>query len=208
MGGIVGILLAAGSGSRFGGDKLLHPLTDGTPMGVAAARSLRAALDWVIAVTRPGDDKLADLLAEAGCEVIVAPDAVNGMGHSLAAGVRAAPGADGWLIALGDMPFIKPATHSRVAQALRAGHSIGTPVYHGSRGHPVGFGAMWFAHLAGLEGDRGAKALFGMSPNGVYHVVVDDPGVVKDIDLAAGTATAVDLRTKGEVRRRRAFLNS
>ncbi|MEK7877302.1 MAG: NTP transferase domain-containing protein, partial [Pseudomonadota bacterium] len=41
---ITAILLAAGSGSRFGGDKLLHPLADGTPMGVQGARNLLAAV--------------------------------------------------------------------------------------------------------------------------------------------------------------------
>ena len=36
---IVGILLAAGAGTRFGGGKLLHPLPDGVPMGVASVRN-------------------------------------------------------------------------------------------------------------------------------------------------------------------------
>lgn len=53
-GEIVGILLAAGRGSRFGSDKLLHPLADGTPMAVAAAASLLQACGRVIAVLRPG----------------------------------------------------------------------------------------------------------------------------------------------------------
>ena len=56
---IVGILLAAGSASRFGGGKLLATLPDGTAVGVAALRNLLAAVDAVIAVVRPGDDVLA-----------------------------------------------------------------------------------------------------------------------------------------------------
>lgn len=184
MGDIVGILLAAGSGSRFGGDKLLHPLADGMPMGVAAARSLRSALDRVIAVTRPGDDILADLLAAAGCEVIVARDAAKGMGHSLAAGVQAAPDADGWLIALGDMPLIEPRSHRLVAQALKAGdYSIVAPVCNGVRGHPVAFAAKWYGGLSTLGGDAGAKGLVQTAPSELRLITVEDPGVVEDVDF-------------------------
>lgn len=182
MGDIVGILLAAGSGSRFGGDKLLHPLADGTPIGVAAARSLRAAVERVIAVTREGDDRLADLLAETGCEILVAPDAAQGMGHSLAAGVRAAPAADGWLIALGDMPFIAPATHRLIAQAIAQGHSLAAPVYEGSRGHPVGFAAGWYERLRNLEGDTGGRSVWQRGPEEPHLLAVDDRAVIRDID--------------------------
>lgn len=51
---IVGILLAGGSARRFGADKLLHPLPDGVPIAVAAARNLAAALPRVVAVDDPG----------------------------------------------------------------------------------------------------------------------------------------------------------
>ena len=66
---IVGILLAAGSASRFGGDKLLAPLSDGMQVGVAALRNLAAAVDAVVAVVRPGDDALAAALAARGARV-------------------------------------------------------------------------------------------------------------------------------------------
>ncbi len=63
---IVGILLAAGRGARFGGAKLLAPLPAashgvgaGTPVGAAAATHLFAALNDVVAAVRPGDHLLA-----------------------------------------------------------------------------------------------------------------------------------------------------
>ena len=46
------ILLAAGRSSRFGGNKLLHPLADGTPVALAAARNLVAALPGALAVVK------------------------------------------------------------------------------------------------------------------------------------------------------------
>ena len=68
---ITAILLAAGAGSRFGGDKLLHPLPDGVAIGAHAARNLIAAGLSVLAVVKPGDFPLADMLEQEGCHVIL-----------------------------------------------------------------------------------------------------------------------------------------
>ena len=80
---IVGILLAAGQGSRFGSDKLLHPLKDGTPMALVAARHLRPACNRLFAVLRPDSATLAGLLAAEGYETIICPDAEAGMRRAL-----------------------------------------------------------------------------------------------------------------------------
>jgi molybdenum cofactor cytidylyltransferase len=66
---IVGILLAAGVGRRFGVQKLLYPVEDGVPMVVKAARNLDGAVDRTLAVVRPGEDRVARLLEAEGVEV-------------------------------------------------------------------------------------------------------------------------------------------
>ncbi|MGE5320565.1 MAG: nucleotidyltransferase family protein, partial [Hyphomicrobiaceae bacterium] len=147
---VVGILLAAGSGSRFGSNKLLHPLADATPLALPAARRLRQACDRTLAVVRPDSGRLAELLAAEGCELVVSAASIHGMGHSLAAGIRAAPDAAGWIIALADMPYIASTSYGRVADALRAGGSIVAPEYRGRRGHPVGFARQWGDQLVAL----------------------------------------------------------
>ncbi|RQV64732.1 nucleotidyltransferase family protein [Burkholderia cenocepacia] len=183
-----GVLLAGGLGQRFDPSglhsKLLARLPDGTPVAVAAARRLAAATADVIAVVRPGAEKLAILLNEAGCQVVYAPDALRGMGASLAAGVRTAPDASGWLVALGDMPWIAASTYETVTRALDAdGASIVAPAHRGVRGHPVGFAAHHFEALATLDGDAGARALFASGP--VALLDVDDPGILRDVDTPA-----------------------
>ncbi|RQU37708.1 nucleotidyltransferase family protein [Burkholderia cenocepacia] len=183
-----GVLLAGGLGQRFDPSglhsKLLARLPDGTPVAVAAARRLAAATADVIAVVRPGAEKLAILLNEAGCQVVYAPDALRGMGASLSAGVRTAPDASGWLVALGDMPWIAASTYETVTRALDAdGASIVAPAHRGVRGHPVGFAAHHFEALATLDGDAGARALFASAP--VALLDVDDPGILRDIDTPA-----------------------
>ncbi|KXB31172.1 molybdopterin-guanine dinucleotide biosynthesis protein MobA [Dechloromonas denitrificans] len=193
-GKIVGVLLAAGLGRRFGSDKRLQPLADGTPLALAAARSLRAGCDEVLVVLRPGDAALAALLIAADCRVIYCAEAEQGMGHSLAAGVRASPAAAGWLIALADMPAIAPASHVAVAEALRRGASIAVPTFAGQRGHPVGFAARWRAELAAVQGDHGARQLLQGAPSEIEFVTLDDPGILADIDTPADLAAmpAVD----------------
>lgn len=191
MGDIVGILLAAGSGSRFGGDKLLHSLADGRPLALAAVAGLQAACARVVAVVRPGDGELAATLAAAGCEVVVAAEAALGMGHSLAAGVRATAGAAGWLVGLADMPCIAEDTYRLVADALRAGHAIAAPCCDGRRGHPVGFAARWYEALTALAGDAGARALLAAFADCVHLITVADPGIATDIDRPADLAALV-----------------
>lgn len=180
--GPVGILLCAGFGRRFGGDKLLAPLADGTPVAVASARTLLAALERAVAVLRPGQTGLAARLAETGIEVWVSPQAEQGMGASLAAAVQSQAQASGWVVALGDMPWVSEDTHRQVALALQRGASIVAPFHQGQRGHPVGFGAAWGADLAGLSGDEGARALLRQQAAQVTCIDVDDPGCLRDVD--------------------------
>lgn len=187
-GEIVGILLAAGSSRRFGGDKLLHRLPDGRPLAVAAADSLRPACDRLLAVLRPGADRLAELLGAAGCETLYCADADRGMGNSLAGAVRATPNAAGWVVALADMPYIATASHRQVVAALRRGASIAAVEYDGRRGHPVGFASRWFAMLAVLTGDQGARAIVQANEARVTRCAVDDGGVLRDVDTPGDLA--------------------
>jgi molybdenum cofactor cytidylyltransferase len=182
---ITGILLAAGSGSRFGGDKLLATLPDGTPVAAAAARALLAGVPDAIAVVRPGDDRLAGVLANAGLRVSICPDAAQGMGVSLAWGIRQSADAEGWIVALGDMPFVQPQTVAQVAAALAAGAGVAAPVYRGRRGHPVGFGAAHRAALSALTGDAGARTVLDAAGHDTVRVDVDDAGVLRDVDTPA-----------------------
>jgi len=185
----VGILLAAGRGTRFGGRKLLHPLADGTPLGVASARALCAALDRVVAVVRPGDEALAAVLREAGCEILPCARSEEGMGASLACGVEHAAAASGWLVALADMPYVSAATIAGVVAALQAGASIAAPVLaDGRRGHPVGFAAEWLAELRALDGDAGARRLLQAHGARVRWLRTDDVGCTVDIDLPGDVA--------------------
>lgn len=179
---IVGVLLAAGAGKRFGGGKLLARLADGTPVGVQAAVNLRDGVDRMVAVIREEDEDLARILAEAGCETLPFREAAQGMGASLAWGVAGSPDADGWLVALADMPWIRTETVSAVSARLRAGAPVTAPVFRGRRGHPVGFGKSFRRELVSLRGDRGARDLLAREAGQIVPVDVEDDGILLDVD--------------------------
>lgn len=184
----VGILLAAGRGRRFDPsglqDKLLQHLPGGDLVVVASARHLLQVFPRVIAVVPPHDRGVAAALRALGCEVTVCPDADTGMGASLAHAIKASlPDAQGWIIALGDMPFVETATVRALCEALADGADIAVPASDGKRGNPVGFGAVHRDALLALTGDEGARRIVRGSP--VVEVVVDDPGIFRDIDTSA-----------------------
>jgi molybdenum cofactor cytidylyltransferase len=191
---IAGILLAAGEGRRFGAPaKLLSPLPDGAPIAGAAARSLAGGgLDRCLAVVRPGEAALARLLNAAGMEVLACSASARGMGASLAAGVTAAADADGWLIALGDMPWIAPATVAAVAHEIRGGALLAAPAHDGRPGHPVAFGAALGPALRALDGETGARSVVAANRDRLVPVPVTDPGVLRDVDEPADLPPASD----------------
>lgn len=184
----VGLLLAAGSASRFGSDKLQHPLPHGVAIAVQAARHLIAVVPRVVAVVRPGTDDTARSLAAEGCEVVVCDKAVEGMGASLACAARAAGAADGYLVALADMPFVRPSTIAAVCDALAKGALLAAPYWRARRGHPVGFAGSLRAELEALAGDEGAKRVLAAHEARLLKVAVGDPGAIRDIDKPSDLA--------------------
>ena len=182
---IVGVVLAAGASSRFGGNKLLATLPDGRMLAEAACEALMPAVDRLIAIVRGGSDELETRLKALGADVCICPDAHRGMGTSLAFGINRSADADGWLIALADMPLVAPGDAIRVAQALRAGAPIAAPVAGKRRGHPVGLSRRFMGELRALDGDVGARAILAAHADAVVEIPVSDSGSWLDVDTPA-----------------------
>ncbi len=192
--GMVGILLAGGYGRRYaqaeGGDKLLARLPDGRPVAVASAQALRAAAgpgpDTIWAVVRPESTELAALLAAEGCRIVATERAREGMGASLAAAAAlllAERPAQHCVVALADMPWVRPDTVARIATLAMAGpHAAVAPWHRGRRGHPVAFGAALWPALAQLAGDVGAREVLAGAA-GVHRYDTEDAGVLADVDV-------------------------
>ncbi|MBY0242638.1 MAG: nucleotidyltransferase family protein [Burkholderiaceae bacterium] len=202
--GIVGILLAAGRGSRFdpsgAQNKLLQvlpaafnaalPAPPARSVVAASAANLLSILPRVIAVVRPGADAVAAELKKLGCEVVTCDTADTGMAASLVCALGQASDAQGWIVALGDMPRVHRHTLLSLQYALQQGAGIAAPMYRGQRGNPVGFSRQYLPQLLALQGDQGARGILKHYP--VREVAVDDAGILQDID------TPADLHQQGQ----------
>ncbi|GAA4343340.1 nucleotidyltransferase family protein [Pigmentiphaga soli] len=198
----VGILLAAGRGTRFSPDGTRNKLladAGGQPVCVAAAASMLAALPEVAAATSPRTPEVAQALRAAGCAVLVCERSEGGMGCTLAQAVGALKAArlaarrplPAWCVMPADMPRVAPATIAALLAAWRglapAGRGLAAiaPAHDGARGHPVLLGPDWTDALCGLDGDAGARAL--IAPH-LRLVAVDDPGCLYDVDTPEALA--------------------
>ena len=179
---ISGILLAAGNSTRFGQPKLTVPLSDGQQIGIQSASLLAGVLDDCIAVVRDEDQEFANQLRHLGFRIVVQPSRDAGMGDSLALGIKASNNADGWLIALADMPWIHESTLRKVIDSLQSGAAIAAPSYKGKRGHPVGFSHKYCNELMLLKGDTGARQILEDHSDDLQVLEVDDPGILRDVD--------------------------
>ncbi len=184
---VAAILLAAGSSSRMrGADKLMED-AQGAPMIRRAAEALIASrADETVAVLRPGDEARRAALSGLGLRIVENPEAAEGMGASIRAGMAAiAPGADAALIALADMPEIgareidsllaafDPEEGREIVRAATAG---------GAPGNPALFGRRYFEELQALEGDVGARSVLAAHPEAVRLVPLKGEAARRDLD--------------------------
>lgn len=175
------MLLAAGSGRRFGSDKRRARMSGGRELlDITIERLVSTQLPLLVCLG-PNDTELALKLREQNIASHLCPRSGEGMGYTLADGVSALPAWSAVLVALADMPWIKSETYLAVAASTLTGQ-VCIPTYQGRRGHPVGFGSRFFGSLESLSGDFGARHLILDNPENVSELPVEDPGIHRDVD--------------------------
>jgi len=190
---LLAIVLAAGASRRFGSDKRFALTPAGTSLIQATVSALAGHVDAVYIAIRSDDvidDSWPRSNSAAAIHYVRAPRAEEGMGCSLADAVRQLPPGCDVLVALADMPFIQSATVGRLVQHFR--HStksapIVFPQLAGSmvRGHPVIFHHGYRGELEALQGDKGASGIILCQRDALDPMVVEDRGVLADIDQPA-----------------------
>ena len=136
---------------------------------------------------KPVLQHVIDAVTASGLPFHVEDQGHPGMGDSIAAAVRATPGAHGWLILPGDLPLIQPATLLLLAEKL-ARFEVMIPVCKGLRGHPVGFSRICREQLMLLKGNQGAALV--VHSHVAIEIPVDDVGTITDIDTLEDLARA------------------
>lgn len=193
------ILLAAGLGTRFGGNKLLARV-DGTPMIVRACRQ-HAAQPYAlrVLVARPGDGELLAQALRFAFRPAYNPNPRRGIASSLCIGLNMALsaaegeglGLDGALFGVCDQPGLRGVTVARLLEAFDADPSrIVAPVSpEGRRGNPVIFPRASFPELLELRGDRGGGVVIERHPK-LLLTVPAPAEELRDVDTAQDASSA------------------
>ncbi|HEY0837015.1 MAG TPA: nucleotidyltransferase family protein, partial [Azospirillum sp.] len=188
-----------GRSTRMGGPNKLLADLDGRAL---VARTVDAALASrarpVIVVTGHQQAEVTAALAGRPVQFVHNPNYADGLSTSLRAGLGAVPAdADGALVCLGDMPEVGGAVLDRLISAYdpAEGRAICVPVAGGKRGNPVLWDRSFFAEMAGVAGDTGARHLIGANPDQMVEVPVDDDGVLRDVDTPDAIAALTTRRT-------------
>jgi molybdenum cofactor cytidylyltransferase len=156
---VAGVLLAAGRGTRFGGNKL-EAMLGGRMLGLHAAQTLaELGCGYRFAVHDPRNAALATALSGEGFALIDNQTPEAGLSHSLALAARAAQAtaAELLLVCLADMPFV---TADHLRAVIDAGvDNVVTSAVGDAHMPPALFPRNLWATLAELTGDQGARAL-------------------------------------------------
>lgn len=190
------LILAAGSSTRFGDDKRLARLSDGSTL---LERSVNNALKTTLPCVLCLPEHYPDPLPAVTCAELTVHRAIEshrGMGATLASGIRVVPDWDFVLVALADMPWVRVETFTAVASAAGSAGKAGKefiviPSHAGRRGHPVAFGAGFFKRLRELDGDQGGRDIVAAHPDAVHELPVNDPGILMDVDTHADLEQSV-----------------
>lgn len=155
------MLLAAGEASRFGSLKQLAPI-DGEPMVRRVAQQALACSVPVLVVLGAGAERVAPVLADLPLQTVVHDGWRDGLGSSLAAGVRAVQSmhaqVSGVLVMLADQPRLGTALleHLLALHAQSPDRIIAT-AQAGRAGPPALFPRADLAALAATSGPHGAR---------------------------------------------------
>jgi molybdenum cofactor cytidylyltransferase len=156
-GPVAGILLAAGSSSRLGANKLLLELAGEPLVRRAARRALEGGLSPVVVVLGFEPESVAAALARLPVTMATNPRPADGMPSSLRAGLGAVPrDCAAALVLLPDMPLVTPPMLAEMIERFRAGGApLVISLYGETAAPPTLYSrALFPALLAAGEGGR------------------------------------------------------
>lgn len=182
---VVGVVLAAGTSSRYGTENKLLTKWAGEPIvGHATVTIQRSSVDATVVVVGH-DAENVQKAVEGPADVVIRNERyADGQDTSVERGVAAARdrGAEAVLFALGDMPLVTVESVNNLVAAYHAGVGDALAVAHdGERGNPVLFDATHFSALSNVSGDIGGRRIF-LSNDDSALVETGDSGVLLDID--------------------------
>jgi len=190
------IVLAAGRSTRMGGPNKMLADANGQPLVVHAVKAALAsqAVEVVVVLGHMADQVKAAIVQAvptSRLRFVINPDFAEGLSTSVRTGIAALDkDIDAAIVQLGDMPGVNSALLDRLMAAFSPveGRSICVPTVGGKRGNPVLWDRRFFAEMAKVEGDTGAKHLIGEHADLVCEVEMTGEAAVTDIDTPEALA--------------------
>ncbi|MDH5263079.1 MAG: nucleotidyltransferase family protein [Gammaproteobacteria bacterium] len=181
------IVLAAGTASRFGRPKLLESY-GGEPLICRALRAAHHVAAGRVVLVTGHNNKAVELVANGLFdEAVYNPAFADGLGSSIAAGVRHCRGrAEAVLLLLADQPLIDGAYLEKLIEKWCCSDAdIIMSEYNDTIGPPAIFSKSTFESLAVLSGDEGARPIV---KSGRYNIAtmgeqIENPDIDKPEDL-------------------------
>ena len=182
------IVMASGTGTRFGGNKLLAEL-DGAPLIEHVVRTVRGLFAKSVVVTRSVE--VAALCRLLGAEAILHDEPLRN--DAVRLGMEAMRECDDVTFFPGDQPLIGAASVARLLRAAEAcPECIWRASFHGEPGAPVLFPAWAYGELRALPAGKGGGFVARAHAERVRTVEVESKWELFDVD------TAEDLRALRE----------
>jgi CTP:molybdopterin cytidylyltransferase MocA len=157
------VVLAAGEGSRFGGEgKLLAALGGRAVVAWSVDAACASSADRVVVVVGARSAAVRDALGAGRAEIVECPQWADGLSASLRCGVAAAGPVEWAVVVLADGPGVTGAMIDAVlAVAAGAPPEVWAvrPVRDGRPAHPVALRRPLLDRVGELRGDAGAREL-------------------------------------------------
>jgi molybdenum cofactor cytidylyltransferase len=183
---VAAVVLAAGSSTRMGRNKLLLDLGGETIVRRAVRAAVGAGVDQIVVVLGHEEPRLRAELEGLPCSPVVNPDHAEGAGTSVRTGVRhVAAGTDAIVVVLADMPFV---TAEMIATLVRRYRETGAPLVASHYGEvqapPTLYDRALFEELLQIPGERCAKQVVRRHESEAV-VVAWPESALRDIDVPA-----------------------
>jgi molybdenum cofactor cytidylyltransferase len=178
---ISGVVLAAGTSTRFGETKQIA-LLDGKPLVAYAIDALRAAeVDELLVVVGHDEDAVRAVLPD-GVRTIVNPAYRDGQATSLAAALHDVDGSsEAVVVLLADQPGVRAGDVTALIDGFRETRSQIVRIRYTDGPGPALLSREIYAEAGHLHGDAGARVLMASHPEWVHEVPIDRPAP-RDVD--------------------------
>lgn len=177
------VLLAAGAGKRFGGNKLTAQV-HGKPMYLWAMENIEEMKTELPTVVVTGTPEIVSAAEAKGMIAIFNGRPELGISLSIRLGIEAViqedRKVDGILFMVCDQPWLEKTTLVRLMSEFDGG--ILALSYGERRGNPVIFSREYLKELSELSGDIGGRQVMARHRENVRFLEVNDERELQDID--------------------------